>query len=165
MKKRFLFSVSIIIVLLTICLCACSGGAKEKVSMYDLKTAMANATDKFSDMTYASSEDSDSQSIFANISDMDYSKVDSFFIYYATNGTGNADEIAVIQVKNSSDVQAAKQSLQAHLEKRTALYSTYDKTQLKKLNSAKIVVQDNCAALIVGDESEKISDAFYGFFK
>ena len=167
MKKRLLIPVVFIIAFVAVAFCSCSGkgGNTAKVSMYDLKTAMANATDKFDDMTYASSEDADKESIFANISEMDYSKVDSFFIYYATNGTGNADEIAVIQVKNSSDVTAARQSLEAHLAKRKSLYSTYDKTQLKKLDGAKVVTDGNCAALIVGDEAGKISEAFYEFFK
>ena len=166
MKKRFLIPVAVIIALASVILCSCSGGGKsETVSMYDLKTAMANATDKFDDMTYASSEDADKESIFANISEMDYSKVDSFFVFYATNGTGNADEIAVIQVKNSSDLTAARESLEAHLAKRKSLYSTYDKTQLKKLDGAKVVTGGNCAALIVGDDAGKISEAFYEFFK
>jgi len=165
MKKRIFVSVLTVCILLNICLCACSGGKKSTVSMYDLKNAMAGATENFSDMTYASSEDADAEGVFANVSDMDYSKVESFFIYYATNGTGNSDEIAVIQVKNASDLDLAKQSLEAHLQKRTALYSTYDKSQLKKLEAAKTVVSGNCAALIVADDTEKIANAFSDFLK
>ena len=97
------------------------------------------------------------------ISDMNYSKVNSFFIYYATNGTGNADELAVIEVKDSSDLSEARKSLEAHLETRKSLYSTYDKSQLKKLEAARIATNGNCAALIVGDEADKISDAFQNF--
>ncbi len=166
MKKRFLLPLAVIVIMIIGCLCACSGkgGEKTKVSMYELKNAMANATDKFEEMTYASSEDPDKEEIFENISAMDYSKVDSFFIFYATNGTGNADEIAVIQVKKTDDLAEARKELEAHVSKRIALYSTYDKTQLKKLNSAKIETQGNCVALIIGDDASKIADAFHGFF-
>ncbi|MBQ3904272.1 MAG: DUF4358 domain-containing protein [Eubacterium sp.] len=165
MKKKSYLSLTGIILALALCLCACSGGGKAAaVSLYDLKNAMAGATQKFSEMTYASSKDEGAQEIFANISDLSYSKVDSFCIYYATNGTGNADEIAVIQVKNNNDLTDARKSLEAHLEKRKSLYSTYDKTQLKKLDGARVVTAGNCAALIVGDEADKISEAFYGFF-
>jgi len=132
--------------------------------MYDLKTVMAQATERFEDMTYASSEDDDAANIFTNISDMSYSKVEGFFVYYATNGTGNADEIAVIQVKNADDLTEARKSLEAHLEKRKSLYSTYDKSQLKKLEGARIATNGTCAVLIVGDESDKISDAFQNYF-
>ncbi len=146
-------------------LCACSAQKAQEISMYDLKNAMAAATDKFSDMTYASSEDSDAENIFSNISDMSYSKVKAFCIYYATNGTGNADEIAVIQVKSKGNLSQARKALEAHLEKRKSLYSTYDKSQLKKLEGARIAVSSDCAALIVGDEADKISDAFQAYFK
>ncbi|MBE6835514.1 MAG: DUF4358 domain-containing protein [Ruminococcaceae bacterium] len=166
MKKRLLFITFGVVMLLSVALCACAGKTeKSKVSMYDLKNAMANATESFGEMSYASSEDDDAQGIFANISDMDYSKVESFFIYYATDGTGNADEIAVIKVKNDDDVSVARKALEDHLAKRTALYSTYDKTQLKKLDSAKVTVSGGYAALVVGDDAEKITNAFNEFLK
>jgi hypothetical protein len=163
MKNIKIVSLVIIVVLLSGCFQGCSGEKAKKVSMYDLKTAMEKVTDKFSDMTYASSEDSNPEEIFENISGMDYSKVDSFFILYATNGTGNSDEIAVIQVKNNSDVTLARQELEAHLQKRTALYSTYDKSQLTKLNAGKIEVEGNCVALIVCDDVQAVSKEFHSF--
>ena len=166
MKKRFLIPVAVIVILIVGCLCACSGKTeKSAVSMYDLKEAMANATDKFSDMTYASNEDPNPDEIFENISSMDYGKVESFFIYYATNGTGNADEIAVIQVKKADDVTEARKELESHISKRQALYSTYDKSQLTKLDSAKVEIEGNCVALIVGDDMNKIAKAFHDFVK
>ncbi|MBR3737628.1 MAG: DUF4358 domain-containing protein [Eubacterium sp.] len=161
MKKVLSFAV--IVLALAAILSACSSKPAKEISMYDLKNAMAGATSRFSEMTYASSEDSDKENIFTHISDMNYSKVNSFFIYYATNGTGNADELAVIEVKDSSDLSEARKSLEAHLETRKSLYSTYDKSQLKKLEAARIATNGNCAALIVGDEADKISDAFQNF--
>ncbi|MBO4338546.1 MAG: DUF4358 domain-containing protein [Clostridia bacterium] len=165
MKKRVLIPVAAAVFLLAVCLCACSGKGKneKKVSMYELKNAMASAT-SFGDMTYASSEDPNPEEIFENISTMDYSKVDSFFIYYATEGKGNADEIAVIQVKKADDLTEARKELENHISKRKALYSTYDKTQLTKLDASRIEVEGNCAALIVGDDVQKISNAFHSFF-
>jgi hypothetical protein len=162
MLKKIIAALSILSVV--ICLCSCSKQEAREISMYDLKNAMASATERFSEMTYASSEDSDPESIFANISDMSYSKVKAFCIYYATNGTGNADEIAIIQVKNEKDAPEARKSLEAHLEKRKSLYSTYDKSQLKKLEGARIVTNSSCAALIVADETDKVADAFNNYF-
>ncbi len=161
--KRFITAACAVLAL-SVALCACSLQSGDKVSLYELKNTMAAATESFSDMTYASSEDADAESIFVNISDMSYSKVDGFCIYYATNGTGNADEIAIIQVKNAGDLTDARKSLEAHLEKRKSLYATYDKTQLKKLESARVVTHSNCAALIVADDADAISDAFHNFF-
>ena len=165
MRKSIVSAIGIIAALALV-LCSCSGGGSQQtaVSMYDLKGAMEGATTRFEEMSYVSSEDADADVLFTNVSDMDYSKVESFFIYYATNGTGNADELAVIQVKNAADITEARQSLEAHLAKRKSLYSTYDKTQLKKLDGARVEVEGNCAALIACDEAAKVSDAFHTFF-
>ena len=162
MFKRIIAVISAL--LICTCFCSCSAKNENAVSLYDLKNVMAASTDKFSDMTYASSEDGEPESVFANISDMSYSKIDSFCVYYATNGTGNADEIAIIQVKSKNDLTEARKSLEAHLEKRKSLYSTYDKSQLKKLEGARVVTGGSCAALIVGDEADKIATAFNDYF-
>ncbi len=161
-KKSFLAAVGILCVLVT-ALCACTKTQTAAVSMYDLKSAMAGATTRFEEMSYASSEDADAEALFANVSDMNYGKVAGFFIYYATNGTGNADELAVIQVKNATDITEARKALEAHLAKRKSLYATYDKSQLKKLDAARVEVEGSCAALIAGDEADKISDAFHAY--
>lgn len=165
MKKSVLIPVAFL--LLAVCLCACSGknNSEKKVSMYDLKNAMTAATDSFGDMTYTSSEDPNPDEIFENISTMDYSKVDSFFIYYATEGKGNADEVVVIQVEKSDDLIEAKKTLEAHISNRSALYATYDKSQLKKLEAAQIETEGNCVALVVGDDAAKVMNAFHEFFK
>jgi hypothetical protein len=144
---------------------ACSKQSTGDVSMYDLNKAMCDATDKFTDMKYVSSSDSDADELFTNISDMDYSKVKGFFITYASNGTGNADEIAVIQVKSKNDLQTARDTLNAHLERRKALYATYDKSQSSKLEKGVVITYGDVAALIVGDDVSSIKDAFYNYFK
>ena len=163
MPKR-LFALILAAAVIVSALCGCGQDNVNKISVYELKGKMAVAMEKFSEMSYVSQEDADAENLFKNVSDMDYSAVDSFFIYYASNGTGNADEIAVIQVKSGNDLTEARKSLEAHLKKRKSLYSTYDKTQLKKLEAARVVTHDNCAALIVADDADIIADAFHGFF-
>ena len=163
--KRKVFISSAIIILITVCLCACGGRNNiQKVSMYELKNAMASAMENAGDMTYTSSEDPNPAEIFANISGMEYSKIESFFIYYATEGKGNADEIAVIQVKDARDITQAKKELEQHISKRIALYATYDTTQLEKLEAAKTEIEGSCVALIVCDRADKVANAFHSFF-
>ena len=159
MKKRIL----ILLAALTLLLSACAKQAAP-VSVYDLNNAMAAAAD-FEEMRYASSADTDAAAILANVTDFDIDKLESFSIYYAADGTGNADEIAVLQVKRPADLQGAKAALQDHLEKRKSLYATYDKSQLGKLDNARVVTSGNCAALIVATDAEKVSEAFYTFMK
>lgn len=150
--------------ILALAFAGCSGESKEQVSMYELNKAMCAATDNFKDMKYTCAEDGNEEEVFSNISEMSYSKVNNFFVTYAMEGKGNADEIAVIEVKNKGDVTEAADSLNAHLEKRKALYATYDTSQVKKLEKGKVVTYKNIAALIVADDVDAIEKAFYSYF-
>ena len=163
--KHILKSFTLLCVI-ALLLCACGKTQSTgDVSMYDLNSAMSSASDKFQEMKYVSSEDGDPENLFSNISDMDYTKVNAFFISYAADGAGNADELAVIQVKNASDIGDAASSLNEHLEKRRALYATYDKSQTQKLDNGIIVSYGDVAALIVADDIDTIKDAFYSYFE
>jgi hypothetical protein len=115
-------------------------------------------------MKYASSSDTNPDDLLAHVSNIDSSKVKAFFITYASNGTGNADEIVAIQVKKKSDLNEAASSLKIHLDTRKTLYATYDKTQMPKLEKAKVLTRGTLAILMVSDDVEKMEAAFYTFF-
>ena len=140
-------------------LCAC-GQSNEttNVSLYDLSRVMLDATE-FGDMTYVSSADDGAGDLFTYISDLEYEKVAQFFLAYATDGKGNADEIAVVQVKNKLDLDAAVKSLQAHLEKRVNLYRTYDPTQSAKIEKGEVFTVNDLAVLIVSENNAAVKSA------
>ena len=141
------------------------GDEAEEISMYDLNQALVGFTGEPDNMKYASSSDSNPQDLLAHVSNIEYSKVKAFFITYASDGTGNADEIAAIQVKKKSDLNEAAESLRNHLETRKTLYAAYDKTQLPKLDKAKVFTRGTRAILMVADDSDKMEAAFNDFFK
>lgn len=145
-------------------LSACGDDAEE-ISMYDLNQALVGFTGDPDSMKYASSSDSNPEELLSHVSNIEYSKVKAFFITYASNGTGNADEIVAIQVKKKSDLNQAADSLRSHLETRKTLYAAYDKNQLPKLEKAKVFTRGTLAILMVSDNSDKMEAAFYGFFK
>lgn len=145
-------------------LSACGDDAEE-ISMYDLNQALVGFTGDPDSMKYASSSDSNPEELLSHVSNIEYSKVKAFFITYASNGTGNADEIVAIQVKKKSDLNQAADSLRSHLETRKTLYAAYDKSQLPKLEKAKVFTRGTLAILMVSDNSDKMEAAFYGFFK
>ena len=145
-------------------LSACGDDAEE-ISMYDLNQALVGFTGDPDSMKYESSSDSNPEELLSHVSNIEYSKVKAFFITYATNGTGNADEIVAIQVKKKSDLNQAADSLRSHLETRKTLYAAYDKSQLPKLEKAKVFTRGTLAILMVSDNSDKMEAAFYGFFK
>ena len=105
--------ISVMLALVVLLQCGC-GGTKtsDTVSMYDLRQTMEAADKSLPEMLNASSADENAADQFAYISDLDYGKVDSFFLSYAKEGT--ADEIAVVAVKDENDIDEAKQSLETH---------------------------------------------------
>ena len=143
---------------------ACENSPSPDISMYDLSRAMLDAAE-FQEMSYVSSADNTPEDLFANVSDLSYSKVDSFFIAYASNAKGNADEIVVIALKKQTDVSEAVASLTRHLSARQSIYATYDPTQSKKLENATVLSKDNFAVLIVSDDSRSVYTAFESFLK
>ena len=74
-------------------------------------------------------------------------------------------EIVAIQVKKKSDLSEAALSLKKHLETRKTLYAAYEKSQLPKLEKAKVFTRGNLAILMVADDSDRMEAAFYNFFK
>ena len=153
---------AVVMAAVLLCLPLVSCGEKPAdIDMYDLCKTMSGASDKWQEMKYVSSEDNSPAELLENISDMDYAKVNAFFIYYAAEGAGNADEIAVIQVKNKADLTEAADSLTAHLQKRKSLYATYDRSELAKLEKGRVVTKNGMAALIVADDADQIEDIFF----
>lgn len=155
------------IILSAVLLCgfftAC-GDDTEEISMYDLNQALVGFTGEPDNMKYASSSDANPQELLAHVSNIEYGKVKAFFITYAADGKGNADEIVAIQVKKKSDLNEAAASLKAHLETRKTLYAAYDKSQLPKLDRAKVFTRGTLAILMVSENADKMEAAFYDFF-
>lgn len=135
----------------------------QAVSMYDLSKAMTAASNRLSDMAYASSSDSNPNEVISNVAQVDYEQIDSFFISYAENGAESADEIVVIAAKNEDYVQTVRAQLQKHLDYRTSLYKTYGANQLQKLEKAKLFTSGIYTVLIVADDADSISRAFDNF--
>ncbi|MCR5809645.1 MAG: DUF4358 domain-containing protein [Clostridiales bacterium] len=146
-------------------LVGCSAPKKETVSMYDLSQAMLSAHGDPDSMAYASSSDADPAVKLSYVSDVDYSKVEAFFISYAKDGKGNSDEIVVIAMKEEADAAEAAASLQEHIKKRISLYSTYDPMQVTALEKAEIFTERQYAVLVVAKNSEEIISAFNDFVK
>ena len=99
MTKRFILI--ILSVLLAASLVSCGGEGTSPdaptVSMYDLRTAMLAADPSLPEMLSVSSADESAEDNFLYLSELEYEKVDSYFLAYAKDGS--AYEIAVIAVK------------------------------------------------------------------
>ena len=134
----------------------------ETVSMYDLNKAMSENAG-FGEMTYVSSSDDKADEKFSHLSDIDYSKVDSFFMNFAADGSVSSDELAVVVMKDGKDTAEMTSSLEKHVEYRKNLYRNYDPEQLPKLEKALVFSSGRYAVLIVADNPSAIKSAFYSF--
>lgn len=137
------------------------GGSSDTVSMFDLRTAMEAADDTLGEMLSADSSEEDAEDLFAYISDMDYSKVDKFFVSYSDEGV--ADEIAVIALKDASDAQEAEKSLEKHVQDRINVFSQYAPEQVKKAENAITFKNGRYAVLIICDKQDEVKKAFTDF--
>ena len=132
--------------------------ASETVSMYDLRKAMLAADPSLPEMTAVSSSDEKCDELFAYLSDLDFSKVDGYFLAYAADGM--AYEIAVVALKDEGDVSELKDSLIRHVEGRVNLYKSYAPDQVEKAENALIVASGRYAALIMCDDQAAVREVF-----
>ena len=142
-------------------LCGCGAGSTTNssiVSMYDLDQAMEAAESSLPQMLYASSTDGNADEQFQHISDLDYEKVDSYFVSYSKEG--KADEIAVIAVKDPSDVTEAKESLVRHRQSRIKLLSQYEPKEVKRMEDGIIFTKGQYAVLLICDHPDAVRKAF-----
>ena len=157
--KKFLSKLLVVIALLT---CGCgSEPSADTVSMYDLRVAMEEADKSLPSMLNASNVEEDAKSNFKHISDLDYDKVESYFVSYSEEGF--ADEIAVIAVKDAADVKEAKESLAAHREDRHKLLEQYEPEQVRRIDDGLVFTSGRYAVLIICDNAGAVKAAFEKF--
>lgn len=138
---------------------ACGAGSSAKlVSMYDLRVAMEEADESLPSMLNASSAEEDAKKNFQYISEMDYGKVDRYFVSYSEEG--KADEIAVIAVKNQADVKEAEESLKKHRENRYKLLEQYEPEETKRIEDGLVFSSGPYAVLIICDNRNAVKKAF-----
>ena len=158
MKKSVLFLLTL---MLCVVLCACGSGETPMVSMYDLQQAMLSADDSLPDMDTVNSSSEDAETLFEYLSDMPYDMVEGYFLAYSSEGA--ADEIAVIAVKDSSDINEAVDSLKEHQDDRVKLYTQYDPSQTSRAENALVFSSGRYAVLIISENQQAVRTAFEEF--
>lgn len=156
-KRILLFCLA---ALLALSLCACGGEPQSdgaQVNMPQLQQAMLAADPSLQQMTSVTSEAADGETLFAYVSALPYDKVESFLLSYSS--AGKADELAVIAVKDSKDVEEAAQSLRDHVQQRLQLFRQYGPDQAARVEQAQVFTKDNCAVLIIADQSQAVREA------
>lgn len=146
---------------LALALCACGGGdggSTATVNMSQLQQSMLAADPAFKEMASVTGEASDGETLFTYVSELPYSKVDNFLLSYST--TGQADEVAVIVVKDAKDVEEAAKTLRAHVEQRLRLFRQYGPDQVARVEKAQVFTKGRYAVLIIADRGQDVRNAF-----
>lgn len=157
-------SLSLLIALL-LCfgLCACSKNKKDKeefkpVDIETLQESMLGAAKSLPETNTISSNDEQAEEYFSAIVDLEYEKVYSYFITYAT--TAAADEIAVVCVKDENDVPAVLKSLENHANERVELFRPLADEEEAKMENALVFAEGNYAVMIICDNAKQVKEAF-----
>ena len=156
MSKRWI--AALLAALTVLGLCGCGGKTRATVPMEDLKSAMTEAAPSLPEMKSVDDGSDNAADLFAYLSDLDYDKVEHFFLTYSAAGL--ADEIAVIALKDPADAAAARDSLTRHLKDRTLLYQQYQPDQVPRVEDAEVFVKDQYVVLIVCDEADAVKKTF-----
>ncbi len=161
--KRILCMLSAALLLFTGCGKDDSKDENKTVSMYELSRKMIAADKTLPEMSYVSSSDENAGEVFTYLSDADYELVDSYFLFYSTDGL--ADEIAVVALKDSDDTTKVKKSIEQHVNGRVSMYEQYDPSQTERAENAIIMIKDQYVVLIISENQNNIKTAFTDFLE
>ena len=163
MTKTIIRAAAVILAALAILsLAACGNDTSADVDVQKLTDDMRAAA-RWPELLSIRSGDSREQKGFAAISDMDYERVDDFSLLYAADGS--AYELAVIRLKDETDMKELEGSLGSHIESRVSQYRFYDAEQAPRAESAVVVTKGRYAALIMCDDIAAVRTVFEKAFE
>ncbi|MDE7310590.1 MAG: DUF4358 domain-containing protein [Eubacterium sp.] len=137
--------------------------ANTAISIEKLQKEMLSADTTLPEMTTVSSEDEQAELNFTSLSDLSYSLVDSYFYAYATEGT--AEEIAVIKLKDQSDVSSMMQAMHDHIKNRQGTFQEYAPEQVGMTEKAVVTRQGTYVAMIISSKNGLVQKAFEASFE
>lgn len=165
MKTKLLSALCVLCLALGLCACSDGDGTPDtsvKADMEDLQAAMLAADASLPEMLSVTGDVEDAARLFTYVSDFPYDKVENFLLSYSA--TGKADEIAVIAVKDKADVDAAAQTLRAHLEDRLKLFRQYEPEEVTRAEQGQVFTSGSYAVLIICDDGAAVKTAFEDYF-
>lgn len=144
--------------------CTSSAGPDEPaVDPETIVQAMLAVDTTLPEMVERSSSDDSAKDNFFYLSDLDYSKVDSYCYAYADGGT--AEEMAVVKLKDKSDAAALMESLHEHVKTRQGTFEEYDPEQVPLTENAVVTSQGRYVVLIVSKKNGLAQGEFKKFFQ
>lgn len=141
-----------------------SSDAKSTVDMKELCKTMVAADASIPEMLNVYDSDNDADALFAYISEnFEYNKVEHYFLSYSAEG--KADEIVVIAVKDTADIDGAVEALEQHKKHRISMFEQYDPDNVTKVQNGIVFKSSQYAVLIICDDTDAVKTAFEQFTK
>ena len=149
--KRFL-TLALAAMMMVLCLAGC-GGEDKYISFDELYNSLTTQID-FS----ASKMQKQTEAALDNYYYIDPATLESYAIYMSDYSTGNADEIAMFQVKESDQMTTVKSLINDRISDLKVRYEDYKPEEMPKIESAIIEEKGNYIFLVISPDNEKAQE-------
>lgn len=165
MKRKILYVLISIICML--CLAACKGEENTedagKYTASELMDIVEKSITDLPEMSFVDEKSENAGDILSYLTEVSIDDVISYKFMYSSDGA--AEEIAIIQVKDSKNVEKVVSDLKDRLETRRNSFATYNEKEVAKFDAAVVVSKDNYIMLIIGNQAQNGKYAFTEAFK
>jgi hypothetical protein len=133
-------------------------GESSSVDCAALLSDMMEADTTLPEMTVVTDADEKAELNFTAFSDFSYDRVAGYAYAYA--GDGGSQEVAVVQLKDSSDAAALMSTLKDHLELRKGALGEYAPDQVTLVEHAVLKQKNTLVTMIVSEKSGLMQQVF-----
>lgn len=120
-------------------------------------------TDKVKETTDVSSMSVGDKNKLKKLYDIDPSEIEDFSLFTASSNV-KADEIAIIKVKDSKNLDKIKENISKRVEKQGTSFKDYLPKEYYLIENHVLKTEGNYILLAISKDSEKIQNTFDGFF-
>lgn len=164
--KKYISCVILAAMLTMVSACGTQDTAEQNeknIPVLQLQETMLAADTTLPKMTKVSSDDDQAELNFTYLTDLSYDMVDSYFYAYATEGT--AEEIAVIKLKDKSNVSSMMEAMHEHIAQRQGTFQEYAPEQVGMTEKAVVTREGSYVALIISSKNGMVQKAFQASFE
>lgn len=148
MKLKKIFAITLATLMMVTALVGC-GGKEKYVSFDDMYTNLTTAID-FS----ASNMQKQTEAALNNYYYIDPASLENYAIYMSDYATGNADEIAMFQVKEEDQVATIKALINDRINDLKVRYEDYKPEEMTKINNTAIVDEGKYIFVVISPDGE-----------
>lgn len=142
MRMKKLFALALAVMMMVLSFAGC--GKKDNYISFDALYSKLTTEIDFS----ASNMQKQGEAALNNYYYIDPTTLENYAIYMSDYATGNADEIAMFQVKEEDQVAAVKALINDRITDLKVRYEDYKPEEMSKIDSA-VIVDDGCYIFVV----------------